>query len=187
MALRDGRGIVRALSVCNKNFPALSAVFFRAAIRWKFGSSYDIREVTRYIAAFRDGVPSDYRWLIAPRETEAFIRAEVGKETRLVRDISVDSQPWLSGMQGIMRAIFDEAAASASGRSALAGEVIRASGDHRVAAEASGMRLDSLFAGHALSSGEFESSMAYIDQAFTSAQISWSVDGDPEDGAEHSE
>jgi hypothetical protein len=165
-AVENGRDIQRALAACNKGYPVLSAVLFRAAVRWRFGASYDVREITRYIAAFREGVVVDYRWLILPREIEAFIRAELGGEARLLRDVAVETQNLSSGLQAIMRAVFSEAVGSQACRQGLTREMVRASGDHRTAAVASEMKLDSVFVGHPLSIDEFDSLVVWVEQAF---------------------
>jgi hypothetical protein len=163
-ALERGEGIGQALAACNGRHPWLAATFFRAAVRWKLASPYDIRVVTRFIAGVHASDALEYRSLPAPREAEAFIRADLGGEVGLTSDIALDAGEPLIAMQVITRVVFEEAAGS-GGLSSLGREIVRTAADYRNIADGPRARLYAMFLGRELALGEFERMAAAVDHA----------------------
>lgn len=134
----------------------LSVTFFRAAILWKFGRLCDPREVARVLFDYTNRIPRQHRQLLAMREAEAVIRAELNGEVQLIQEIKWDHRQALNAMQLVTRFVFEEAVQSPAGLLELRELSQQVAADHARLAAETGRCVDSLFAQRELYQGEIE-------------------------------
>jgi hypothetical protein len=153
-ALLNNDGVGTALARYYLKFPMMSAMFFRAAIRFQFTDNFDCRAVTRFLVAAYRAIPTDYRSLLAPREAEGVIRAEIGGESVLAEAISVTTLGLRDMLQVTTKKIFEGAVS----RPQLLGDVVRTS-------NGPGIYLASVFVGHSLSASQYSDKNAMLQEA----------------------
>jgi hypothetical protein len=162
--LKRGEKLTRVLFDCLGRHPLLSATFFRAAVSWKFAEVYDIRQITRVIGRVCSTIAPGYQHILAPREAEAFVRAELGGEIRLVGEISIPSPKVVDTLQLITRVFFEESPRLHDGVGRLGREIVSAATDQGDRAAKTAFRLESVLAGREIAD-EFDSMVSVVHEA----------------------
>jgi hypothetical protein len=141
----------------------VSVRFFRAAIRWKFPVPCDPRVISRILFDCVASIPDDYQYLLAPREAEAFIRAELNGEVDLIAEVPIDYDPALGMMQVLTWHVFGEAVVNPPALAELQLIASTVAAEHRTLASLTGMKLDKVFVGRNFSPADFDSLLAEAD------------------------
>ena len=123
-AMREGDVSTSALPLCHLQGSLWSALLFRASIHEEFDSMSDPQHISQRIYEICRVVPErDRERLLARREVEAIIRAEINNESNLVRYVRESPRSAFFAAQVVTREVF-VAAAGAKRSESLAARII---------------------------------------------------------------
>ncbi|MEY9859407.1 hypothetical protein ABH935_005037 [Catenulispora sp. GAS73] len=132
-ALNDARSdqvVAEVLPACHLVGPVLSTVLFRAGIRTVLTGTSDSWDIAWLLHTATAWLPPDFSHLLALRETETLIRAEIADSERKSRDVRATDRNAFFTAQVATLQIFRELA-RAGRATALAMEIIAAGSNFR--------------------------------------------------------